>query len=315
MIYIATTISDQEVNLGYAYSAEINKSFETPADCLTVVFPSDKKHDEYKNIDVYINENEKFFSGVVDEQKFEVTSSGCFLTIVARNKAAYLIDNEASPQGYTRPSLDIIFKRHVKPYGFKAIYGDLSVFSTIIEVTKGMSEWDVLEQFCSSCLNTFPTVNADGTIDATGSANFKKICFSNVKGAVNYSSFVKKDYRYKLISEIVVCAPYEPIYVARIKDQKLIDKGISRRKFISMSADNDNAKKYSISTAEQMISNAKKKAHEIILTCPGAVFAQVGNKCDINDSVLGKLEDLEVYEIEYKLNRNGEFTVITLLEE
>ncbi len=315
MIYIATTISDQKVNLGYAYSAQINKSFETPADCLNVIFPSNKKHEEYKNIDVYINENEKFFSGVVDEQRLEVTSSGCFLTIIARNKAAYLIDNEASPQDYTRPSLDIIFKRHVKPYGFTAIYGDLSVFSTIIEVTKGMSEWDVLEKFCSTCLNIFPTVNADGTIDATGSASFKKLYFSNVKGAVNYSSFVEKNYRYRLISEIIVCAPYEAIYIAKVKDQNLIDKGISRRKFISISADNDHAEKYSISTAEQMISNAKKKAHEIIITCPGAIFAQVGNKCEIDDSILGKVENLEVYEVEYKLNRNGEFTVITLLEE
>ena len=314
MTYIVTTVSGQKVNLGAAYSIQINKSRETPADSLTAVFFSEKIHPEYKLIDVYTSENQLFFSGIVDEQKFEVEENGCFLTIKSRSKTAYLIDNEASPQIYKRPSLDIIFKRHIKPYGFTSIIGNKSTFNANIEVEKGMSEWDVLEEFCSSCLGTFPLVNADGSIDASGRVATKKILFSNAGSGISYSYISQKYNRYKLISEITVCAPYAAIYVDKVKDIELTNNGICRRKFISMTEDTSSAKNISVDTAKQMILDSKKKFYEITIKCPGAIYAQIGNSAQINGSVLGPLQNLIVYEVEYTLNKSGEFTVFTLLE-
>lgn len=314
MTYIVTTVSGQKVNLGAAYSIQINKSRETPADSLTAVFFSEKIHPEYKLIEAYTSENQLFFSGIVDEQKFEVAENGCFLTIKSRSKTAYLIDNEASPQIYKRPSLDIIFKRHIKPYGFTSIIGNKSTFNANIEVEKGMSEWDVLEEFCSSCLGTFPLVNADGSIDASGRVATKKILFSNAGSGISYSYISQKYNRYKLISEVTVCAPYAAIYVDKVKDIELINNGICRRKFISMTEDTSSAKNISVDTAKQMILDSKKKFNEIIIKCPGAIYAQIGNSCQISDSVLGNLQNLIVYEVEYTLNKSGEFTVFTLLE-
>ncbi len=320
MIYVATTTSGVRQNLGPAYSVQVNKSREAPADSLTAVFFSKENHLEYKTIEVYAEEaSQLFFDGVVDEQKFEVTATGCFLTIKSRSKAAVLIDNEATPQTYKRPSLDIIFSRHIKPYGFSAINGDNSSFNATIEVEKGMSEWDVLELFCSVCLNSFPIVNADGTIDIASDTGANSLMFSNFySGGVNYSAISQKYSRYKLISEITVCEQYSAIYAATIRDQGLIDKGISRRKFISMSEDaitGISDKKVSIKTAEQMLENAKKKFCEITVKCPNAVQAKIGTRCQINDDILGRIEGLKIYEVEYKLSRTGEFTTITLLKE
>lgn len=314
MTYIVTTVSGQKVNLGAAYSIQINKSRETPADSLTAVFFSEKIHPEYKLIEAYTSENQLFFSGIVDEQKFEVAENGCFLTIKSRSKTAYLIDNEASPQIYKRPSLEIIFKRHIKPYGFTSIIGNKSTFNATIDVEKGMSEWDVLEEFCSSCLGTFPLVNADGSIDASGRVATKKILFSNTGSGISYSYISQKYNRYKLISEITVCAPYAAIYVDKVKDIELINNGICRRKFISMTEDTSSAKNISVDTAKQMILDSKKKFYEITIKCPGAIYAQIGNSAQINGSVLGPLQNLIVYEVEYTLNKSGEFTVFTLLE-
>ena len=314
MTYIVTTVSGQKVNLGAAYSIQINKSRETPADSLTAVFFSEKIHPEYKLIEAYTSENQLFFSGIVDEQKFEVAENGCFLTIKSRSKTSYLIDNEASPQIYKRPSLEIIFKRHIKPYGFTSIIGNKSTFNATIEVEKGMSEWDVLEEFCSSCLGTFPLVNADGSIDASGRVATKKILFSNAGSGISYSYISQKYNRYKLISEITVCAPYAAIYVDKVKDIELTNNGICRRKFISMTEDTSSAKNISVETAKQMILDSKKKFNEITIKCPGAIYAQIGNSAQINGSVLGPLQNLIVYEVEYTLNKSGEFTVFTLLE-
>ena len=100
MTYIVTTVSGQKIDLGAAYSIQINKSKEAPADTLFAIFFSQKIHPEYKLIDVYTSENQLFFSGVVDEQKFEVAENGCFFTIKSRSKAAYLIDNEACAQAF-----------------------------------------------------------------------------------------------------------------------------------------------------------------------------------------------------------------------
>ena len=314
MKYLATTISDEEIDLGPAYNVQINRSKEAPADSLTAVFFSQKKHSEYKNLAVYTEKNQLFFSGIVDEQQFEVSESGCFLTIKSRSNTAYLIDNEASPQIYKRPSLDIIFRRHVEPYGFTSVIGDKSIFNVTLEVEKGMSEWDVFEQFCRLCLKEFPIVNPNGVIDVSGRSESDLILFSNKNDGVNYSAVNQKYSRYKLISEITVCAPYAAIYVDKIKDQELINKGISRRKFISMSEDTETSKAISVSTAEQMIYESKKKFNEIIIKCPGAVYAQLGNKCEINDYTLGSIKNLQIYEIDYILNQNGEFTTFTLLE-
>ena len=44
MKYLATTISDEEIDLGPAYNVQINRSKEAPADSLTAVFFSQKKH-------------------------------------------------------------------------------------------------------------------------------------------------------------------------------------------------------------------------------------------------------------------------------
>lgn len=314
MIYIATTISNEKIDLGPCYGCEMSKSREAPADSLNAVFFSDKKHDQYKSIEVYLRENRLFFAGIVDEQKFEVISSGCFLTIKARSNAARLIDNEASPQMYKHPSLDLIFKRHVKPYGFTSISGDKSTFSATLEVESGMSEWDVLARFCSTCLNTSPVVNADGSIDASGACASGILTFSNDSNGINYTSIRQQYNRHKLISEIIVCEPYAPIYVEKIRDNGLIENGISRRKFLSMAEDTTSAEKVSIETAEQMIADAKKKVNEARITCPGAIFAQIGSKARIADRILGSLENLTVHELEYSLAQNGEFTTFTLLE-
>ena len=319
MIYIATTTSGVRQNLGSPYSVQIDKSREAPADSLTAVFFSNKIHPEYKTIEVYEEEaSQLFFDGIVDEQKFEVSATGCFLTIKSRSKAAILIDNEATPQTYKRPSLDIIFKRHIMPYGFSAINGEKSSFNATIEVAKGMSEWDVLELFCSVCLNSFPIVNADGTIDVAGDCDAGSLTFSNSAGRINYCAISQKYNRCKLISEITVCEQYSAIYAATIKDPELIEKGISRRQFISMSEDTITGisdKKVSIKTAEQMIENAKKKFCEITVKCPAAVFAKIGTRCQINDDILGVIGGMKIYEIEYKLGKTGEFTTITLLKE
>lgn len=314
MIYTATTISGEKVDLGTAYSTQINKSQTTPADSLTAAFFSKKNQPELKLIDVYSDNGQVFFSGIVDEQKFEINENGCFFTIKSRSKAAYLIDNEASPQTYNRPSLDIIFRRHIKPYGFVSVSGNKSSFNKTINVEAGMSEWDVLEKFCNLCLKTFPTVKNDGTIDASGKISSEIITFSNTNGSTKYTSISQKYSRYKLISEITVCAPYAAIYVGKVKDQELIDNGISRRKFLSMTDDPYNPEPISVETAEFMISDAKKKYKKIIIKCPGANYAEISQKCEINDIVLGNINNLIVYEIEYLLNKNGETTVFTLLE-
>ena len=65
---------------------------------------------------------------------------------------------------------------------------------------------------------------------------------------------------------------------------------------------------------DQMISEAKKKFNEIRITCPGAIFTQIGSKARIEDHILGSLENLTVHDLEYSLSQNGEFTTFTLLE-
>lgn len=97
---------------------------------------------------IYDKNHEVCFDGIVDIQK-ESCADKMMLMLVARSRAALLLDNEAVPQTYGMPSLATIFARHVQPYGFTTFYGNVKAFNGELTITKGMSEWQAAAEFCT----------------------------------------------------------------------------------------------------------------------------------------------------------------------
>ena len=59
------------------------------------------------------------FEAFCDRQKTFVDGTGCHTELWGRSDAAVLMDNEAIPQEYSRVTLQELFEKHIKPYGFQ----------------------------------------------------------------------------------------------------------------------------------------------------------------------------------------------------
>ena len=159
MNYCCYTVSGKKVALLPPISVQINVHEDAPADDMTVIFPLIEQVPKIATIRVW-NGEKPIFSGIIDEQIMGVTKNGAMLKLIARSRAALLLDNEAMPQEYHYPSLTQLYERHVEPYGFCGFIGNGGTFDTKMTITKGMSEWQVIEEFCVRCFGTLPVVTA-----------------------------------------------------------------------------------------------------------------------------------------------------------
>lgn len=307
MIYLGKTINQDIIHLGNPYSVILNKTKGAPADDMTAVFAVSNKIPELIDLSVYIND-ELFFYGIIDEQKLICSTQGTFLRLTARNMAAYLLDNEALPATYCLPSLDLIFKKNIEPYGFKNIIGDKRTFATNFVISKGISEWEVLEQFCTNCLKVHPIVKINGTIDATGMPQNELLKFSNMGKGIHYISLSENIKRYDIISNVYIRTKKDGSYDMEIQDEEVLGKGITRKRYLNAVEKENTA---SIS-GELLIANSKEKAYEIEIICYGAINANIGDRAYICDTIFGEIQDLFVSNIKYVFNQNRETTEITL---
>ena len=304
------TVKNKIIELKDPYMVSINKEEETPADDLTAIFPIDKKFDEFRNVEVFLDDV-MIFSGVIDEQITEVSDSGLTLKIYARNKAALLIDNEALPQTYQNPSLKIIFDRHIKKYGFSELRGDNKAFTNTFTVSKGMSEWDVLKEYCSTYLNTVPIVIDDYIIDAT-SRNYNKsnTILSNNDNGIRYFGIKEDVSRYNLISEVFVRTGKDAAYDTRITDESALINGVERKRYLNFTND----KRTPVALGEQIIKNGKRKYKRITAECIGLVPFVISQKVRVSDNVLGDIDNLNIIRINYQLDSSGEKTKIVMIK-
>lgn len=307
MTYLGKTIDQTMIYLGNPYNSTLNKTKGAPADDLTVTFVTDKKIPELVSISAYLD-NKLFFKGVVDEQKMTYSAQGTFLRLTARSMAAHLLDNEALPTTYCLPSLDLIFQKNIKPYGFKDILGDKQAFASQFTISKGISEWEVLEQFCVNYLKVYPTITADGVINATGVSKNEVIKFSNTGTGIRYISLFENIKRCDMISNVFIRTKKDGLYDMEIKDKEIADKGIIRKRYLNaVEAENTAA-----ISGELFINSSKEKSYEIELTYCGALNINIGDKSYICDAILGEVKDLYVSNVKYILNQSCEITKLTL---
>lgn len=310
MIYEGITVTGKSIDLGKPVSVRINKSDDAPADDLYAAFCYKDSIDELKYIKVYCGDDIAF-DGILDEQIVEVSNSGSLLKIYARSIGALLVDNSALPQSYTNVSLEIIFNRHIRPYGITKFVGSNKVFSTEFIVYKGMSEWDVLEKFCTLFLNTTPRISNDGIVNASGIFDgSKNVYLNNFTGEIKYKSISKNIKRFNRISEVFVRAKEESSYSIRVANDDAIKSGVKRKRYLNAYDDNRTPVCY----AQSVIDDSDKKASKIVVSCIGAVNTDIGCMVVIEDKLLGHLQNMYISKIKYSMDTFGEITELTMYE-
>jgi hypothetical protein len=70
-----------------------------------------------------------------------------------------------------------------------------------------------------------------------------------------------------------------------------------------------------LGTADNIISQSNSDSYSITLECIGCLVDILGCEAELDDSRLGRVDNLIVDKLKYSSGKNGEITVITLVKE
>ena len=295
--YIIKDIYGNETVFRKPLKINFVSSEDAPADSLTAVFSADGIIYPLLSIEV-LNNNDRIFYGYIDIQSDEQTLNGAFLTVTARSMSAILLDNEALPQTYSMISMNDLMKRHFEPLGFHSFKGTGKTFDDEFIITKGMSEWTVLANFCKKFTGTVPKIDCHGNIDI--SENNDRDCIY-----ISSSQCISKKHtlkRHLLISLIMERAAVSDGYEMPFEDELAKSLKVNKKRYIN-TVDNKNLSPMS---ARNILDNADNKYEQVILEISGCII------CGVGDELILDNEDKKyiIKEIHYSLGIDGEKTRI-----
>ncbi|MCI9575501.1 MAG: hypothetical protein HFJ84_02260 [Clostridiales bacterium] len=303
MRYEGVTVFGKAVSLPAPISVKIRMDEDAPAHSFTGIFPVDTPLVSFLTCRIWRGD-ELVFRGILDEQSVCVEKSGMTLRLVARSEAALLLDNEALPQTYVNPSLKQLFDRHAAPYGLAGVEGNQGAFRGKLTVKKGMSEWQVFEEFCGYFLGTTPRVTCSGILDATGKPSEKQAFFSN-QGGIPYRSLIHHQWYHKRISQLHLQAGVGEGYKGLVTDVETAEMGIQRRRYRT-------ATNY---MGNRSLKIARRSAEEWVLCCPSPLVGELGAHAQVSDPALGTINGVTVAKLAYQLDSRGELCNVTLRKE
>lgn len=276
---------------------------DTPADSLQVRMFVDRPLPEFTAVRAAHGKT-CFFEGIVDEQCVEAAGGGAVLEISARSAAAVLLDNEAIPASYNYPSLEDIYKLHLKPYGIRGVIG-AGRCHAVYTVRPGLSEWEVASRFCRSVLGVIPRITPAFYLDASGQPSGETVCFSNTAyGAVRYLRAGLRTMRYGVIGEIRYKADSDSAYVYSVKNPTAAARGITARRAVNVAGGADWEKNTRL---RDIFLASEEGAAEITLDSPDFIVQAAGSRARFFDPLLGDFVNWVLYERTYTL-RNGVLT-------
>lgn len=307
MLSFRITTRQGELFLPSPIAVVYNSEFSVPADDVTLEIPYVKGCEDGDFLLGYENSS-LVFKGQIDEIVTLKSSNKITVKITARSMAGILLDNEADPCIYFNASSSVIFERHLKPFGFAEFEGDNEPYFGYLKISKGMSQWQVFENYCVNKYGRSPRITGDGRVLLNGISDKEVLCFGKNE-SYDYTSAEKKIKRYKVISEVRLKVVQGNRYGSAIKNS-LADTRLVRRRYVD--ALNGGG---SVGTADRIIKKSNENAFEVVLTCPYRLMCEVGRKAKLRDETLGSFDGLYVHKLRYTSDSSGEKTVITLKKE
>lgn len=230
MIIKAVTISRKEIEIKNIYEFNLTQTADVPCDCLSFCFKDKSKPEEIVSVKAY-SDGKLIFNGLCDCQRTAYTSSGSENFIYARSRACLLVDNEAEPFTYNKPTANQLYFNYAEDLGFTCrlpeIYSDDSY-----EVVKGASRFGAINQFVylKSGKNIYVSPEDEISVHEL-SADKKDIDKYNI---ISFSACINR-------SEPLSCINFKRIlgesgYRLHTKSEMSEKLGIKRNKYINLSA-------------------------------------------------------------------------------
>ena len=301
-------IDGTETELTRYLTVVLNSDIEVPADDLTVTCPFDKCLSDNADFIYLYNDDTLIFCGQIDEIINIKRKSGVITKLVSRSMAGDLLDNEAEPITYIYPAAEFIFDRHLKPFGIESYEADETPFYGNLRIDKGMTHWQVFENFCKNRFGTLPRITGNGKALFKGYQDMEVVVFG--EESFKYYSVKENNKRCELITEVRLKLDEFGAYNGKIKNENKACNGITRVRYVNATADTS-----TIETADKMIARSNADSYNIELKCVGCCVSLIGRKAKINDALLGKKENLVVSKVKYVLDDSGEKSTVTLRKE
>ena len=295
--YILTDIKGKVTSFSKPLNMTIISSSGAPADSFSGVFAVSGRIPEILSVKV-MNGAEMIFFGYVDEQTEIAEGGGSFLEIKARSIESILLDNEALPQTYCLPSMSYIFERHFRPLGFHKYIGSNQSYNGELMIRKGMSQWDVLENFCEKFVKVKPYVSADGVIDISGVVKNGSVFL----GRKNIISVRKSLKRSAVISDIYARTYNAGGYDTHMKSKEADGRSIRRVRYVNAV----NSKGKTVPYVQNIIDRTDKSYENYIIDNAGIISCGVGDELTVE----GMKSKLKIKELHFVLNTKGEYTRI-----
>lgn len=293
---------------GDLLSVVLNSENDVPADSIAVTLPYDKSFAENVNTVTAKIGDTVVFRGLADEIVSLCDDKHAIIKLSARSPAGLLLDNEAEPVTYYCPSAEFVCKKHLQPFGIEAQDADNTTLSNYFRINKGMTHWQVIENFCKMHYGTTPRINGDGKAFLKGRVRDKSLLFG--KNGIDYLSIKESRKMCEIITEVRVKIDGFGGYKSKIVNKLAADKNAVRIRFMDATTESGGLK-----TGDRIIENSNKKSYCVMLLCKGCVADAMGCKAKICDERLGNLENLVVQKVQYSLGADGEFTALELGKE
>ncbi len=282
-----------ELPLPAPAEARFDAADDAPADGFRGVFPLSKPCGTLARLRISGADGTTLFLGTADVQREAVSGTGGTLSLSCRSLAGLLLDSAAVPQTYDSPSLGLIFKRHVEPYGFASFLGDASPFRGTLGVACGMSEWQAAAAFCKSFLGVTPRVRGN-VFDASGAAEGGFLPLDNARGTRWFHAEVRLR-RCDLLSAVYTPDGSTGVWRPAAEDATAAAEGIRRNRCLK----NSNA------DAGAALRKAERSAFAVLADCPGAPEVSVGAGASFCDPALGFFSGLTVARVRCVFGAEG----------
>lgn len=283
-----TDINKKNTVFRHPIKAVIIRSDDAAADGAVITLSVKGPVEEIAAVEVF-SDGESIFYGFVDEQTEKYDGSGRIMQIKARSMQAVLLDNEALPQTYCLPSFGLIFERHFRPLGFSDFIAPEISYNGELVISKGMSEWDVLSDFCDKFSGVRPVIKRDGVIDILNGKKQKHIFISRGK----VISYIKKFRRSALISDVMARTFRAGGYQMQISGSKAQSIGVKRKRYINMLG----SKLRSITDVRDMVNRTESAYESVEIEYSGCINADTGDLLTVGgDGNSYKIKEVQITE-------------------
>ena len=302
MIFELSDINGRLIKAECVASYELISEADAACDGLRLNFIQSGFIGEICTVKGYL-EGKLVFNGFCDKQKVSYDKSGYSCFIYARSSAALLVDNEALPCQYSKPSARQLWFSNAKDFGFECALPEVYSENNYL-VSKGTSCYGAINDFVSVVYGAPVYVTPENVLTVyKESENIKNLNDYNV---VSFSYIINRS---EPISAIDYKISSGDDYSYHFKSDYACQMGIKRRRLYNLSSVPLWQREI---TAEKKIKESLKEYYSVSAEISGECDLMLYDRVTFDFDFTDMKDEFYICEIVRSKSKDGEKTTVVL---